>query len=288
MTDRPKSNTPGRTTAGEQSSYRPSDIPNVVNTVRTMVANGRTDDARRLLKRVIEHAPQFDQPWLQLLALDPTPTEEATLIRTFLQHHPNHRFATSLHTRLQNIEIIAMLEPLTQTNVRPGIDDASSATSSAEPQEPPSRLGDYLIARGWITPQQIEAALEEQRRLGKSGVEQRLGTILLRNGHLDQEKLATALAKGRTVGLGEFGSYLVRQKLLTPEQVGKALARQASLVVEQERRHLKSFSLFSNKSSARVPIPRLGEIMVQLGMLTTQQVEAALRDRQNEFNTQFD
>ncbi|EKP94155.1 ATPase, T2SS/T4P/T4SS family [Thermaerobacter subterraneus] len=51
------------------------------------------------------------------------------------------------------------------------------------------QLGDYLVERGWITPDQLQAALEEQRRTGR-----RLGQILLRHGWITRAQLQEALA----------------------------------------------------------------------------------------------
>lgn len=251
-----------------------------------MVANGRKDDARRLLTRAIERAPEYEELWLQLLALEPSPREEMALLRSFLGHHPKHRYAKAFQSRLKDIEIVVMLEPSTTTPPAPAAPPA--------PVPPQLRLGDYLIAQGWVTLDQVEHAIQQQQALGNAGIEQRLGTILLRNGHLNQEQLGTALAKGRTIGLGQFGSYLVRHGILTPEQVGKALAYQAALVAEQERGYLNLMAVQrpSGKQSplqpSRKPIPRLGEVMVQMGMLTTEQVEAALQERETEFNIQFE
>lgn len=283
-----KPNTPPFEPTQELRQNRPvveaSDIASIVQTVRTMVANGRKDDARQLLTRAIERAPEYEELWLQLLALEPSPREEMALLRSFLGHHPKHRYAKAFQSRLKDIEIVVMLEQGTTSTPAP--------PTPAPPEPPPLRLGDYLIAQGWVTLNQIEHAIHEQQELGNAGIEQRLGTILLRNGHLNQAQLGIALAKGRTVGLGQFGSYLVRHGILTPEQVGNALAYQAALVAEQERGYLTAIQRRVGKQSSpqpsRKPIPRLGEVMVQMGMLTTEQVEHALHDRETEFNTQFE
>ncbi|GAB6876235.1 GspE/PulE family protein [Thermaerobacter litoralis] len=51
------------------------------------------------------------------------------------------------------------------------------------------QLGDYLVEQGWITGDQLRAALEEQRRTGR-----RLGQILLRHGWITRAQLQEALA----------------------------------------------------------------------------------------------
>ncbi len=57
------------------------------------------------------------------------------------------------------------------------------------------RLGELLIHRGWTTREQVEQALAEQQRLREAGVDEWLGQILLRNGHVDPDHLAAALAQ---------------------------------------------------------------------------------------------
>lgn len=53
----------------------------------------------------------------------------------------------------------------------------------------PMRLGDYLVARGHITPEQLDNALEQQRVDGML-----LGQVLLKLGYLEEEDLAETLA----------------------------------------------------------------------------------------------
>lgn len=270
--------------SGSAQTLGGQDIAAVVATVRSLLSSGRKDDARRLLMRVVEHAPQYDQPWLQLLALDPSAREEVALLRGFLRHHPNHRFTQAFEARLKDIEIVALLEPepIAVPMVAETVEPAPAA------HEPQLRLGDYLIAQGWVTVEQVEHALSEQKRLERDGVPQRLGTILLRTGHLNQEQLAAALANGRTVGLGEFGAYFIRNKILTPEQVGQALARQAALMTAQERWYLRATQRLTGITARRKPVPRLGEIMVEMGMVTPQQVEDALKNRVIEYQSNFE
>ena len=55
------------------------------------------------------------------------------------------------------------------------------------------RLGERLISLGWVTGEQVEQALAEQRRLREAGQDEWLGQILLRNEHITPEQLAAAL-----------------------------------------------------------------------------------------------
>jgi MSHA biogenesis protein MshE len=52
------------------------------------------------------------------------------------------------------------------------------------------RLGDMLVARGLLSPEQLQFALQEQKRSGR-----RLGRILIEDGLIDEESIARALAQ---------------------------------------------------------------------------------------------
>jgi hypothetical protein len=156
------------------------------------------------------------------------------------------------------------------------------------------RLGDYLIMQAWVTLDQVEEALAEQRRLRASGVEMRLGTLLLMHGHVGPAQLAAAFAATDGKGFGEFGDYLVRHHVLTPEQVGQALARQAALAAEMDREYLRQLTAYRRhrnnplmswrSAPKRKPVPRLGEVMVSMGMLSRAQVDALLQERETVFH----
>ncbi len=57
------------------------------------------------------------------------------------------------------------------------------------------RLGELLVMRGATTQEHVEEALAEQRRLREAGIDEWLGQILLRRGHVDRAALAAALAE---------------------------------------------------------------------------------------------
>src|SRR4051794_36014833 len=205
-----------------------ADVARVLATARAMLRSGKSDEGRALLRQLIQRVPGYEEPWLQLLALDPTPAEEVELLEAFLQHYPNHRFAQAFRTRLRDMQIVLMLSERQD----------SSRPDSAGPSK--QRLGDYLIARNFVTLEQVERALEAQQEMRKLGIERRLGTIMLMNGHLTENQLALALAETHVTGFGEFGNYLMRSGALTSSQVGQALARQAALAAQSDRQYLES------------------------------------------------
>jgi hypothetical protein len=256
---------------------------------RSLLQANKGGEARAVLRQLVAGAPEYEDPWLQLLALEPPVAEEIELLEGFLRHHPQHRFAQAFRSRLRDMQIVVMLAQTAS---------AEAAKPQPEPEmAAPQRLGDYLIARHWATLEQVEQALELQRELRQAGIERRLGTLLLMMGHLNQEQLAAALADARSAGFGEFGSYLIRTGVLTPAQIGQALARQSSIAVELDQKYLQKLASHRRMHSwigklahlpQREPVPRLGEIIVSMGLLTTEQVEQILKRREQDFHSSFE
>ena len=57
------------------------------------------------------------------------------------------------------------------------------------------RLGERLVMQGATTQEHVDAALAEQERLRQEGIDEWLGQILLRQGHVDPHDLAAVLAE---------------------------------------------------------------------------------------------
>jgi hypothetical protein len=126
-------------------------------------------------------------------------------------------------------------------------------------------LGGYLLTLGYATPRQIIVALREQRRRAEQGVFAQLGEILVEQGVIQPQVLAAVLLVQlveRTIvqqgtAPARLGERLVAMELLSPAQLAPAIERQIRL-----RREGSS--------------TRLGELLVQQGVLDQQAVEAAL------------
>jgi hypothetical protein len=126
-------------------------------------------------------------------------------------------------------------------------------------------LGGYLLTLGYATPRQIIVALREQRRRAEQGSLVQLGEILVEQGVIEPQVLAAVLLVQlveRTIiqqgaAPERLGEHLVAMELISPAQLAPAIERQIRL------RH--------QGSSAR-----LGELLVQQGVLDQQAVEAAL------------
>jgi hypothetical protein len=90
------------------------------------------------------------------------------------------------------------------------------------------RLGELLLAARWITPDQLNGALEEQRQSGK-----RLGEILVNRKLLRADELDALLrfqhnqtARTHAVKPLQLGEILVGMGKITRQQLDEALARQ--------------------------------------------------------------
>ena len=89
-------------------------------------------------------------------------------------------------------------------------------------------LGELLLAAKRITPEQLDSALEEQKRTGE-----KLGAVLVRRNHITENELQAALAFQENQG-GErtspspfrLGEILVATGQITREQLDRALERQ--------------------------------------------------------------
>ena len=132
-------------------------------------------------------------------------------------------------------------------------------------------LGGYLLTLGYVTPRQIIVALHEQRRRMEQGSLVPLGEILIEQNIIQPQVLAAVLLVQlveRTVAQqggapGRLGERLVAMELISPAQLAPAIERQIRL---------------RNQGSSA----RLGELLVQQGILDQQAVETALIAQQPE------
>ena len=77
------------------------------------------------------------------------------------------------------------------------------------PPAPPQRLGDRLLAAGFINPHQLELALREQRRTGRL-----IGDALHELGFVSQEEIATFLAQDSQSSLVEVADLEVEPEAI--------------------------------------------------------------------------
>lgn len=248
--------------------------------VRALLQAGQDQDARALLRQLTVLMPAADAPWLQLMTLEPALLDDQEFLKGFLRNHPRHHFARALGAHLQNLELAALLSAIQPT---PAFEAAAI--------QPPQRLGDILISRGWTTPRHVEFALAEQRRLREAKVDQRLGTVMLMHGHVTSDQLAVALTPSVASGYSGLGSYLVRNDILTSSQVAKALARQAEIAAARDRIYLDALAakrpgLLSRYLGSiagaprRQAAPKLGELLVSMGLLGVDDLRRVLHEQE--------
>lgn len=87
----------------------------------------------------------------------------------------------------------------------------------ASPFDPPVRLGDLMVSKGFITVEQLSEALVESRESG-----QLVGRVLLRRGWVFEDELARALAEQWHLPYARLSSVGVDQRVmrLLPREVG--------------------------------------------------------------------
>ncbi|MBM3266107.1 MAG: hypothetical protein FJZ01_00535 [Candidatus Sericytochromatia bacterium] len=201
-------------------------------------------------------------------------------------------------------DIFAADSRLGQILIRRGVVTPAELEDALRVQEaqPERQLGEILVAQHSATPSQIREALRDQL------ADARLGQILVRIGAVKPEHLGEALDLQADRGglLGEilvelefstkeqiawalsqqnaekrFGSFLLRRRLIAPEQLDQAmrllgkrpdallseiLVEEGYLTLEQVQENLR-FQLQE---------ARLGQILIKQGSLTEGQLEQAL------------
>lgn len=85
------------------------------------------------------------------------------------------------------------------------------------------RLGDKLVRLGFITPEQLDIALKEQKRTGEL-----LGEVLLRLGFLTEEELMNALSEQKGIERVDLSSYIISPEII--ELIPKKLAERYKVI----------------------------------------------------------
>lgn len=244
--------------------------------LRSLLIPEQQRRARQTLQQALLAAPEVPALWLHVIALDPPFSEEVALLQGFLRHHPRHPLARTCRQRLHELERNWLQAPLAA--------DAARDPAAAPPQ---LCFGAFLVLQGVATITQVEQALVAQRRLRAAGLAERLGTVLLLMSQVTPDQLANACA-ALPPRVPTFGAYLVKEGVLTREQVASALAQQATSVVARDRAVLAAVAAYRQQRrlhhrreecSARLQqrVPRLGEILGQMGLLRPEEVGELLQ-----------
>lgn len=102
------------------------------------------------------------------------------------------------------------------------------AQKAAEGQKPRGRLGEILVADGLLTPEDLQRALDEQRRSGKL-----LGRVLLELGLVAQTDMLAALAKQQGIAVSPAAAATEQER---QERSATTIAPRATTVAPRGRR----------------------------------------------------
>jgi hypothetical protein len=123
-------------------------------------------------------------------------------------------------------------------------------------------FGRIAVLWGFCSDDEVAVCVTEQQKLRSTGTDAILGEVMLRTGVLSFEQVNEVL---RTQHFTEaqnldrsFGKLAVKNGIIGEDDVRDCLARQDSLFQQNK------------------PVPRLGEMLVQEGKMTVQEMEAIL------------
>lgn len=138
-------------------------------------------------------------------------------------------------------------------------------------------LGQRLVDAGYITPQQLDAAIALQKT--EDGL---LGDILVRHGYLSAYDLSQFLYSSKFTRVGEL---LLEEGLITRAQLSEALAEQRELGgrvgdICVRKGFLQARQVEEALARHRREKPMLGEILVEKKLITRAQLDAALAMQQ--------
>jgi hypothetical protein len=124
-------------------------------------------------------------------------------------------------------------------------------------------FGKIAIKSGFFDARQLETLLQEQAQLAKAGARMSLGDLCLKRGLLTHEQVKALLLAQQFREMREedrlIGQLAIKNGFTNDEEVKLALDEQKQ----------------AYQSEKRLP-PKLGEILVEMGSLTRQQLEALL------------
>jgi tetratricopeptide (TPR) repeat protein len=215
------------------------------------------DAAEEMLKEAVRANPADEQAWFLLAGVVKEVHQSLACLQKVLELNPHNEQAR---------QWLALMQEETTSH---GIGELPP--TEAELAIP--RLGTVLLERHLITREQLQSALDAQDAAAAAGEHQKIGEILVQQGAITREQLSCALValdRLRQVAspVPRLGSYLLDHHFITAEQLQAALEAQ--------------------DSAAQAGHPqKIGEILVQLGALTREQLEHALREQHRDYNSLF-
>lgn len=138
------------------------------------------------------------------------------------------------------------------------------------------KIGEILVRRGWITPRELDAVLAFQQHQGGGGPSSerlRLGEILVSTGQITRAQLNAALERNRN-SPKRIGDLLVEAGDLRPEQVDRGLRLQKRLVTASL---VAVLSLASGASAQDIPRAGPGSSSTRIEVTARVEARATLR-----------
>lgn len=241
--------------------------PKLFHEAEQAAARRETATAYKLMRQVLIENPTFAPAWVSMSKLVDDLAKQRECLERALTLNPSHQIARE---RLEQLRVKELLSSI-------------SIFSRATCQPRGQKLGDFLVAAGAITADQLEAALDEQAARRQRGDKGLLGELLLQSRALTPEALARALVdqtlawvpahkqgmQNESHNVDRLGDYLVAEHIITPAQLERALIDQIQLRQQGVR-------------------ALLGQILVQRGYLRASDLEQILSRQRTEFFSKFD
>lgn len=222
---------------------------------RELVRAGQREEARTMLTAIVRAHPNFAPAWLWLSGVVKDPAKQRECLQRVLALDPENAAAKHGMAILDLDSIMA------------SVSFALPITSNAVAAQ---RIGEYLVSQNFISKEQLDQALAEQKQAHARNRQAPLGDIMVGHGWLSVQVLAKILEQQRearevrTSITQPLGQYLIEHNLVSPEQLKLVLDRQTEL--RRSGQHLM-----------------LGELMVSSGMLSRPQLDAAIEDQRITF-----
>jgi tetratricopeptide (TPR) repeat protein len=159
---------------------------------------GRHDEAQRLLAKLLIADPRHDRAWMALGLIVPEMDRAIECLQRSLSLNPANAEAQKYLALAQDMQRSdESTEP--QGSV-PALEKEETDADDFLLDEPAGRLpglGRLLVQAGALTPEKLEAALQLQQKLAESGKSTRLGDLLVERRFVTREQLDEAVREQR-------------------------------------------------------------------------------------------
>ncbi|GEM_PF-1708283 len=146
-------------------------------------------------------------------------------------------------------------------------------------------FGKLAVSTRFITEDQLEECLQEQRRIEGSGEQPpRLGEILEQKGYLTKQQIRSVLETMASMQRRLFGEIAIAFHFITLEQLQTALDVQRFLKSPMDSVPLFGQALIAYRDFLKLardggPVPKIGDILVAMGYLKEHQVQVILGEQ---------